>query len=1002
MEKMKALLSHYAFSNRPARWLPLLLNVVCITFAPIVSTAIDYEDWKGLHFDYNQPSTSLPEADPDEDGCDNLMEYALGTDPWSPLSRPIFDAVPNASGFVSLPFPQQMHQSDIMVLPFVSSDLQNWYTGPSQVSLSQSTNLETLVASDVAGGANTRFIRLTILDLWTDSDGDTMPDSWETLFGLNPSQNDASGDLDGDGVSNLVEFLQGGDPRLADNPNNNNGGGGGGGHSNDFGTGGDPGTFPEPPLPPYASSLDADLDGVMDLNDDYPWDGATKRRENVGLRHYGLFSMAHTLLSLQGNFPIRGAVGGLDNVTEAPAIAVDDYHRVGLYTLVQGVDASVVSYQWRNYAAATAVRLINVSKPEINLSESFGASDINPSGTLVGTWSHRQYSTLYTLGFVSSVTGGLRFIQPPAGGKHKRSSSLSRVSWDSEFFLFGTGDKLAPNGSPVRVPYHRSQWLTSLDNLYDYLVVNPQGKSIASPTNMNDPHLFLGNDPIEIPGVTFGYDVNASNTVVGRHDGTGGFEGTEYGAVWKFQLGSLVAEPFHQLWIPDRVKPQVGGAIPRLINNSNEVLFDAAFLLGDNEGEWKNCFAWISESAKTTQRSFDVSMCVFGDFAGFPRDEIQILRQNNVGTLAVAWNGQPALAIPCEFTTTDILGGFDYPLTDDPPKFSLGAWKDQDEPEWWVSVTRNGSRQHVHLNFASDDAAKLFKVRVAGEGSSYLSVTPRNITTRDTKLTLTAQGGNLPLAPLRTTVIVESRDVSPQIIRKLDVMMVPEYTLPVRICYLYDPDDGPDNPNSNAYVVPQEYRDTAAIISMLNDTFRQCGVKFEADLGSGSYGVHFDVWSDNERLDGYRLQDPEIETLAQSPFFDPSMLTIFVVKRLGLNGVRGVTFTNAQNNTTSRWIAVQTGPYFTADGIKQLTRVRLACCHEVGHVLKISSRNYGGTLIDPDGALSNAHDAGMRPRRYGYILPLMFPVSQDQPQHTWIRHEDWDVANDNARLMLGL
>lgn len=60
-----------------------------------------------------------------------------------------------------------------------------------------------------------------------DSDGDGMPDGWEVLYALDPNSSaDAGLDADGDGVSNLDEYLGGSDPR---NPGSVPGGGGGGG-----------------------------------------------------------------------------------------------------------------------------------------------------------------------------------------------------------------------------------------------------------------------------------------------------------------------------------------------------------------------------------------------------------------------------------------------------------------------------------------------------------------------------------------------------------------------------------------------------------------------------------------------------------------------------------------------------------------------------------------------------------------------------------------------------
>jgi hypothetical protein len=45
-----------------------------------------------------------------------------------------------------------------------------------------------------------------------DSDHDGMPDAWEQANGFNPNVADGTGDLDGDGYTNLEEFLNGTNP----------------------------------------------------------------------------------------------------------------------------------------------------------------------------------------------------------------------------------------------------------------------------------------------------------------------------------------------------------------------------------------------------------------------------------------------------------------------------------------------------------------------------------------------------------------------------------------------------------------------------------------------------------------------------------------------------------------------------------------------------------------------------------------------------------------------
>ena len=48
-----------------------------------------------------------------------------------------------------------------------------------------------------------------------DTDGDGMADGWEVRYGLDPTKDDANGDLDGDGVPNWLEYQKGTDPTNA-------------------------------------------------------------------------------------------------------------------------------------------------------------------------------------------------------------------------------------------------------------------------------------------------------------------------------------------------------------------------------------------------------------------------------------------------------------------------------------------------------------------------------------------------------------------------------------------------------------------------------------------------------------------------------------------------------------------------------------------------------------------------------------------------------------------
>jgi len=71
-----------------------------------------------------------------------------------------------------------------------------------------------LLAASSAGETVDQAFTVTVI--MVDADNDLMPDTWESLYGLDPSKNDAGRDPDSDGISNLLEYLYGTAP-TADN-----------------------------------------------------------------------------------------------------------------------------------------------------------------------------------------------------------------------------------------------------------------------------------------------------------------------------------------------------------------------------------------------------------------------------------------------------------------------------------------------------------------------------------------------------------------------------------------------------------------------------------------------------------------------------------------------------------------------------------------------------------------------------------------------------------------
>ena len=191
--------------------------VIFASFAPAM--AITYDEWRDINFPSGDPAISSESADPDGDGKSNLLEFALGTDPWlrDTTDWPLVSL--DATGHLNLQFTRRKNIAEILFTAQGTLDLrgQRWLSGPLQLTqvavtpINAELDLVTMRDASVASGTSARFVRLLAA---YDLDGDGLPDDWESLHGLDASNPaDGAGDADGDSLSNLAEFQGGTDPQ---------------------------------------------------------------------------------------------------------------------------------------------------------------------------------------------------------------------------------------------------------------------------------------------------------------------------------------------------------------------------------------------------------------------------------------------------------------------------------------------------------------------------------------------------------------------------------------------------------------------------------------------------------------------------------------------------------------------------------------------------------------------------------------------------------------------
>ena len=163
------------------------------------------DDWEILYFG----STAQADGDdPDGDGLNNLEEYGLGTDPSSADSDG--DGMPDGW--------ELQNELDALSASDASDDPDaDGLNNLTEFQAGTDPNSSDTDGDGLSDGDEVNVLGTDPLDDSGDADADGMPDTWEALYGLNPTNSvDAGEDLDSDGLSNLEEYQAGTNPTLND------------------------------------------------------------------------------------------------------------------------------------------------------------------------------------------------------------------------------------------------------------------------------------------------------------------------------------------------------------------------------------------------------------------------------------------------------------------------------------------------------------------------------------------------------------------------------------------------------------------------------------------------------------------------------------------------------------------------------------------------------------------------------------------------------------------
>lgn len=363
------------------------------------------------------------------------------------------------------------------------------------------------------------------------------------------------------------------------------------------------------------------------------------------------------------------------------------------------------------------------------------------------------------------------------------------------------------------------------------------------------------------------------------------------------------------------------------------------------------------------------------------------------------------------------MAGFDPPIqydsADDPtnpgrnrPKF------DFDSPEWWTSVSREGTlnvNNSIIVEFASDTMAADYTVKVDKNHNGKVAVSIVGGMKRETHLRIQGQTGAEPDEATPTKIHLfklkdwQQKGDNAKPVRTLSVMVLPERHVQLGIWYVTAP--APTDSAHASTTLPVKTPNKDKILRRINDTFRQACIVFDLDPASGPIVLPYDTTPEDGKLQTDVPSDPEYSVIFNSPLIK-SKLNLIIAKDIA-QPTKKDTAGFCPKPGESRKVMVFTQKFVNRFEINEYSDFDCACAHEIGHALKLSTRggdarhdnaHFPGAEMGANTTTSmydNDHleGSGVIGREMYHDGALMRSVASS---NRWIRHEDWQQANDIA------